>query len=85
MSRQVKVWYTCKTCEHEQEVKVYPVIPAQTYGPPESCSPEEGGEIEPEQCEKCETPIDAADCHEKTADDERPDPDEDRAIWRENE
>lgn len=58
------LYYTCRNedCEHETELSVYytPIVPAQTYGLPENCYPEEGGdfEIDQEVCPKCGTPID---------------------------
>jgi hypothetical protein len=67
MSKPIKVWYECK-CGQEFEVNVTPVTPAQTYGPPENCYPEEGGEIEPEECEHCGCKVDSATCHEKSGD-----------------
>lgn len=68
MSSPIKIWYDCPKCEHEHEVNVWPVIPAQTYGPPESCSPEEGGEFEPTICDKCGAAFDADAVNEKASD-----------------
>jgi ribosomal protein L37AE/L43A len=62
------ITWTCPKCEAETEVTVYPVIPAQTYGPPENCYPEEGGEIEPEECEKCGAEIDNGAAHAQAGD-----------------
>lgn len=53
MSRPITFFFTCPNCEHEQEVGMWPIIPARTYGPPEMCSPEEGGEVENGTCEQC--------------------------------
>jgi hypothetical protein len=56
--------YRCQheECEHEFELSVgyTPIIPAQTYGPPENCYPEEGGGFEatPDECPKCGHTID---------------------------
>ena len=62
----VKVFWACKNCGVEMEVSVTPVKPAQTYGPPENCYPEEGGEHEPENCE-CGWPIDSDAVQEKAS------------------
>jgi hypothetical protein len=71
--------YICRNqdCEHEFELQIEysPIIPAQTYGPPENCYPEEGGDFDilsPDACPKCGTAIDsekaAEDFFEKLAD-----------------
>lgn len=62
----VKVYWKCENCGAETEVSVTLITPAQTYGPPENCSPEEGGEHEPENCE-CGQPIDSDTVQEKAA------------------
>lgn len=54
--------YRCRNCDHEFEIEfeLTPLIPAMTYGPPENCSPEEGGDftlISPEECPECKTPV----------------------------
>jgi hypothetical protein len=50
----VKFFYDCPTCGNEQEVQITPPIPAHISGPPESCYPAEGGEIEAGgTCESC--------------------------------
>jgi transcription elongation factor Elf1 len=72
----MKIFWTCPNCEHETEVNVSPVIPAQTYGPPESCYPEEGGEIEPEKCEECGRKIPQDEAQERAS--EKAQDDEDR-------
>lgn len=63
MSRPIRITYTCKACDHKAEVKVYPIIPARTGGPPELCYPEEGGEVEPEECPECGAKFDQGDVH----------------------
>jgi predicted RNA-binding Zn-ribbon protein involved in translation (DUF1610 family) len=65
------ITWTCPKCEAETEVTVYHFIPAQTYGPPENCYPEEGGEIEPEECPNCGAEIDIGAAHERAADNAR--------------
>lgn len=41
-------------CEQEIEVRITPGSPAQTYGPPERCSPGDPWDIEiPETCPRC--------------------------------
>jgi hypothetical protein len=64
----IKVFWTCPKCEAETELTVWPVIPAQIYGPPENCYPEEGGEYEPTECPNCNQPIESEDAHERAAD-----------------
>lgn len=65
------LFYTCNNeeCEHEFELSVNytPLIPARTYGPPENCSPEEGGDFEatPDECPKCGHAIDLESAAEK--------------------
>ena len=63
----MKVDWTCESCGRETEVTVYPIIPAQLYGPPENCYPEEGGEIDPDKCE-CGKDLPAEELWEKAAD-----------------
>ncbi len=63
MSRPIKVWYQCEGCGTEFEVSVEPIIPGNVCGPPESCYPEEGGEIDPEECLACKTPIPIEEVH----------------------
>ena len=58
--KPIKITYTCQSedCEHKFEVNVSPIIPAKIYGPPETCYPAEGGEIEPENCPNCNKEVD---------------------------
>ena len=49
----MKINYECPDCGWVTPVDFTPVTPAQTYGPPERCYPEEGGEMEPGECERC--------------------------------
>lgn len=54
--------YRCLVCYYEFEIEVEYTryIPAQTYGPPESCSPEEGGDfciLGDDKCPKCGTQV----------------------------
>ena len=51
------VW-TCPHCERDTTVTVHPYVPARVSGPPELCSPAEGGGIEPRHCSYCDEPID---------------------------
>lgn len=64
------ILYTCPGCGTEYEVKVWPIIPAQTYGPPENCYPEEGGDIDG-SCPNCNVEPDQAKCYELAGDDDR--------------
>jgi DNA-directed RNA polymerase subunit RPC12/RpoP len=50
--------YTCPRCLHRVLIKAWPVIPAKVTGPPEQCYPEEGGEWEPEECDRCGSTFD---------------------------
>ena len=54
----ITVRYECPACSAVFSVTATPVIPAQIYGPPENCHPEEGGEIEPDECNTCGLGID---------------------------
>lgn len=69
MSRNAKIDYTCKKCEKAFPMEVSPIIPAKTYGPPENCYPEEGGEIDPEECPHCGEPVDCEKVWERVEDD----------------
>ena len=67
MSKPITLYWTCENCEEHFCVEAVPVTPARTYGPPESCSPEEGGEYEPTECPTCEHSIPAEGVAEKLA------------------
>lgn len=49
-------------CEGLITFLVSPYIPAWTYGPPENCCPDEGGDIEgwDDNCKKCGREVDSA-------------------------
>jgi hypothetical protein len=61
------ITWTCPKCEQETDVTVYPLIPAKTYGPPERCHPEEGGDHEPGECEHCGAEIPNDDAYEQAS------------------
>ena len=58
--KPISLFYTCKNedCAKEFTLLCHPYVPAKIYGPPENCHPEEGGEIEPEECPFCGQEID---------------------------
>lgn len=56
------MFFNCsnRECDNELvlEIEYSDYVPARTYGPPENCSPEEGGEfciLDGDVCEKCGT------------------------------
>ena len=57
----MKIDYTCRDCGHEFSVVVYPSIPARIFGPPETCHPAEGGELDPPECPECNADVDEED------------------------
>ncbi len=61
------ITYFCPECDHEFNVSVSPIVPAQTYGDPEKCHPQEGGECIPDECPNCGIGIDANVCHEEAS------------------
>lgn len=56
------IFYVCTNCDHEFELNLEysDYAPAQVYGPPENCYPEEGGEVYilNSDCTKCNAPVD---------------------------
>lgn len=46
----MKTTWKCSECQQETELNVTPFRRAKTWGPPETCYPSEGGEIEPDTC-----------------------------------
>jgi len=56
--KPITIRYTCPGCEREFRVRAYPGSPAQTYGPPEDCSPAEPAEYFPDNCPGCNLEID---------------------------
>jgi hypothetical protein len=51
MSKNTIVHYECE-CGHVTKVTIYPTVPATWT------SPEEGGDYDPGECEKCDEPFD---------------------------
>lgn len=64
------ITYTCPDCGADTAVTVWPGMPAQLYGPPDQCSPEEPMELSPEECAKCGAVIEADILDESIHDDE---------------
>lgn len=54
----INLTWICPFCNQETELEVEPYVPAKISGPPESCSPEEGGLFSPNECEHCGALID---------------------------
>lgn len=50
----MNIEFTVQGNTFRAEVNLIPYVPARTYGPPENCYPEEGGEIEIETLELVE-------------------------------
>ncbi len=62
--------HNCKNCDFQFEIEVdcTPSVPAQVSGPPESCYPAEGGEIEitdNDACPQCNTEVNVEDITDK--------------------
>ena len=62
MNTPTTVQWLCQ-CGRETAVRVWPIVPARVNGDPERCHPEEGGDIEPDECE-CGKPICGGACLE---------------------
>lgn len=58
------ITYHCPDCGSDTEVTVYPVVRGRYYGPPEDCYPDEGGFIEPDECDSCGRKIPNAEMQE---------------------
>lgn len=68
-----KIIWTCPECTRETEVLVGEFTYAKLSGPPESCYPAEGGEIEPERCPFCKREIDVDEANDRA---------EEQSSWR---
>jgi len=62
------VQWLCQ-CGRETAVRVWPIVPARVNGDPERGHPEEGGDIEPDECE-CGKPICGGACLELASEQE---------------
>lgn len=60
MKKPITRPYKCTNpeCGAEFTLIIHPFYPGKFSGPPEHCHPDEGGEIEPSECEFCETKVD---------------------------
>ena len=67
--------YECSECFKEFNVTIQPFITGHYSGPPEDCYPDEGGEFEPTECNRCGTKISES-FIEKIFDDGKPEPPE---------
>ena len=58
-AKSVECEYTCENeeCQRDIWLGVTFGVPAQVWGPPERCHPEEGPEVSMDRCPHCETPI----------------------------
>lgn len=64
----ITIRWLCPECGNATSVKVWPIVPAKLFGPPEDCFPEEGGEIDPQACEHCGHSIDVGAALEQASD-----------------
>ena len=63
-----EIEYTCKGCDREFDVTVSGRIPARLSGPPEDCSPAEGGDPEPFECPYCGEEVDVTEACDQADD-----------------
>jgi hypothetical protein len=67
----MKTFYLCPSCDVETVLTVAPIIAAKTYGAPENCHPEEGGEVDPSECPNCGHAIDTGEVYTKACEEDR--------------